>query len=111
MRNLAITAAIAALSFGASAAAAPFSLNASSEADRGNAKAETRGFVETVLDTTTSAFGLVFTAGEKHEEDLVLRFYKKSEGCEADEVADAETVAEPDEKKTPAGPEPIYFGF
>ena len=111
MRNLVIPAAIAAISFGASAAASPFSLSASSEVDRSEAKTESRGLIETVLNSTANAFGVVFTAGEKHEEDLVLRFYKKSEACKADKAADLEVDVEEVEKKALAGPEPMYFGF
>ncbi len=111
MRNLAITAAIAALSLGATAAASPFSFSASADAERGEAKAESRGLIETVLESTASAFGMAFAAGDKHEDDITLRYYHTNEGCEAEETADAETEAEPEEKKALVGPEPIYFGF
>lgn len=109
MRNLVITAAIAALSLGASANAAPFSLSASSNA--GEAKAESRGLIETFLSSTADAFGLVYTAGEKHEKDLVLRYNKKGKACDADKAAELEVDVEEIEKKALAGPEPMYFGF
>ncbi len=111
MRNLTITAAIAALSLGATAAASPFSFSASSETDRADAKADSRGLIETVLDSTASALGFALTAGDKHEDDITLRYYQKSESCEAEETADIEAEAEPEEEKALVGPEPIYFGF
>ena len=111
MRKLMVPAAIAALSFGASAAASPFSLTASSDVDRVDQKAESRGLIETVFSSTANAFGVVFSAGEKHEDDLVLRYYKKKEACEADESAELEVDVEEVEKKALAGPEPMYFGF
>lgn len=109
MRNLVITAAIAAVSLGTTAIASPLSLSASSDASE--AKAESRGLIETVLSSTANAFGFVLTAGEKHEEDLVLRFYKKSEACNADKSTELEDDVEEIEKKALAGPEPMYFGF
>ncbi len=110
MRNLAITAAIAALSFGATATASPFSLTTSSGGDSADKKSESGSVIETVLDSTAGAFQFFFTSGDKHEDDLVLR-YKKKQGCEAEETAETEAEPATEEKKALVGPEPIYFGF
>lgn len=112
MRIFAITAAVAALSLGATAVASPFSLNASTSVDHEPAEAESRGLIETIVDSTASAFSFVFTAGDPHEDGIILRYYKDKEGCTADETTEADIEPEADEEeKKLVGPEPIYFGF
>ena len=111
MRTIVIIAAAAALTAGAAASAAPFSLTASTDADRHEAKEDRSGLVNTLIRTTADAFGIVFSAGDHEEDDFVLRYREREEGCTADESAEAEGEAKDAKKKTPAGPEPIYFGF
>ena len=112
MRLLTITAAVAALSFGASAGAAPFSLSTSSEIDRTAPKSDSSSLIERLVRSTATALGMELTAGDKQDEDLVLYFYRKSETCEGKGDAEPQPEAEPEEKKAAlVGPEPIYFGF
>jgi hypothetical protein len=109
MLKFAIIAAAGALSVSAHAAASPFNLTASSEKDD-SAETQSRSILDIALDATASAFGFVFTAGEK-DEDIVLKYYNDVEGCEAKDAGENEIVLEETEKKAPVGPEPMYFGF
>ncbi len=112
MRKIAILAAVAALSVGATAAASPFSLTASSSADQETAETESRGIVDIIVDSTVNAFDFVFSAGDPHEDGMTLRYYKEKQGCTADESAEAEAEPESEEEEQKlVGPEPIYFGF
>lgn len=105
-------AAIAVGCMSAPASASPFSLNASTDLDRNeDAAEESSSLMDTVLDATTNAFSIVFKAGDKQDEDIVLRLYRKNETCETKEAVEPQPETEPEKKKATMGPEPIYFGF
>ena len=114
MRLFVISAATAAvLTFGATAGASPFSLTASSSVDQDTANTESRGILEIIIDSTINTFDVVFTVGEKHDDGMVLRYYKDKTACSTEEKE--ETEIEPEEAEEDeaslVGPEPMYFGF
>lgn len=111
MRNYAIAAIASAACLSAPAFAAPFSVMASSEADTPKAQDNSRGLIESAFTATANAFGIVFTAGDQHEEDIILRYSENDESCPAEEDAESDGESEEAEAKKPVGPEPIYFGF
>ena len=112
MRTIAISAVVAALSLGATAAASPFSFSASASVEGEKAGADSRGLVEIIVDSTVNAFDFMLSAGDPHEDGIILRYYKDKEGCTAEETAEADIEPEAiEEEKKLVGPEPIYFGF
>jgi|GEM_PF-5797379 len=104
-------AAIAVACLSAPASASPFSLNSSTDLDGNEDASESSSLMDSVLNATANAFGVVFKAGDKQDEDIVLRFYRKTETCETKEAVEPQPETEPEKKKAMMGPEPIYFGF
>lgn len=111
MRILSITAAVAALAISTNAGATPISFSVSSNADHGEAASESRSLFDAVLQSAMTAVDFMFTAGDTHDEEMILRFYREDQTCESQKQAEDETEAEAEEKKALVGPEPIYFGF
>ncbi len=111
MRKFAIFMAVGALSISAHAAASPFSLTASSDSKGAEAETESRSLLDIAFNATANAFGFNQKAGGIKDDDFVLKYADKQQGCTAEDAVEEEAAVEEPEKKAPVGPEPIYFGF
>lgn len=96
--------------FSAHAAASPFSFQASSNiSEKKSASEHTKG--ASLFEMTLALFGFS-KASQPADQEYVLSYSEQSEQCPEKAAKEKKQASkEASKEKSPAGPEPIYFGF